>query len=160
MKNIVSFKRKKAIDRHYSIDPFIQIQKNMDNIIERFFEGGSLLTGDTFKDYNWYPKIDIAEGKDKITVNLEIPGVDSKDLDIKLDGRFLTIKGEKKNEKKEKDDNYYHMERSYGYFNRKLELPADVLESDVDALYKKGILTIKLKKTEEAQAKKIEIKTA
>jgi HSP20 family protein len=72
---------------------------------------------------------------------------------------LLTIKGEKKREKEEKDENYHCMERSYGYFNRTIELPADVDPEKVDASYKKGVLKIELKKTKESEIKKIEIKS-
>jgi HSP20 family protein len=112
-----------------------------------------------FKEDSWFPTIDISEGKKDITVKAEIPGVEANDIDISLNGKLLTIKGEKKQEKEEKEENYHRMERSYGYFNRTIELPSEVDPEKVDASYKKGVLKIELKKTKESETKKIEIKS-
>jgi HSP20 family protein len=75
-----------------------------------------------------------------------------------MDGRTLIIKGEKKQEKEDQDENYHRRERSYGYFRRTTQLPADVDASKVEASYKKGVLKVVLKKTRESEAKKIEIR--
>lgn len=88
----------------------------------------------------------------------ELPGVETEDIDVSLDGRMLTIKGEKKHEKEEKKENYHRVERSYGYFNRSIELPAEVDASKVDASFKKGVLKIELNKTKATETKKIQIK--
>jgi HSP20 family protein len=131
-----------------------------DNLFDRFFDLDFPSTREFFKEGRWLPSVDISEGKKEITVKAEIPGVDAKDIDIALDGRRLTIKGEKKQEKEEKDENYHRVERSYGYFNRTVELPTEVNADKVDASYEKGILKIVLKKTKEAETKKIEVKAA
>ena len=101
----------------------------------------------------------MVDGKGKITVKAEIPGCEAKDIDVKLDGRMLTISGEKKQEKEEKDENFHRVERTYGSFSRMVELPGEVNPEDVDATYKKGVLKLVLKKIRETEAKKIEIKT-
>jgi HSP20 family protein len=72
---------------------------------------------------------------------------------------MLTIKGEKKQEKEEREENFHRMERSYGYFNRTIELPCEVDSEKVDASYKKGVLKIELKKTKESESRQIEIKS-
>jgi HSP20 family protein len=105
-----------------------------------------------------FPVLDISEGKKEITVKAEIPGVEAGDLDVSLDERTLIIKGKKKQEKEDKDENYHRMERSYGYFRRTVQLPADVDPSKVEASYKKGVLKVVLKKTKESEAKKIEVR--
>ena len=81
-------------------------------------------------------------------------------MDISLDGKRLTIKGEKKREKEEKEENYHRVERSYGSFNRTVELPVEVEPDQVEASYKKGVLKIVMKKSKESESKKIHIKTS
>ena len=76
-----------------------------------------------------------------------------------MDGRILTIKGQKKEERKESEETFYRVERSYGYFSRTIELPAEVNPNKVEASYKRGILKIKLRKTKSSEAKRIRIKT-
>ena len=100
-----------------------------------------------------------SEGNKNITVKAEIPGTEAKDLNISIDGRFLTTKGEKKREGKEKDENYYRVERSYGYFNRTIELPAEVNSDKVNASYKRSILKIELRKAKGSETKRIKITT-
>jgi HSP20 family protein len=104
-----------------------------------------------------YPAVDVSEDEREITVKAELPGLESKDVDISLDRGVLTLKGEKKFEEEEKKDNYHRIERSYGSFYRSLTLPAEVKEDAVKAKFDKGVLTITLPKSEKAKSKKIEI---
>ncbi len=106
----------------------------------------------------WLPAVDVSETEDKITVKAEIPGMEAKDIDISMVGDTLVIKGEKKAEKEEKDENYHMVERSYGSFSRSMKLPATVDPDKVDASYKNGVLIIVLPKKEEVKPKPIEIK--
>jgi len=99
------------------------------------------------------------EERKDITIKAEIPGIEAKDFDVSIDGRLLTIKGEKKQEQKEKDETYYRVERLYGYFKRTIELPAEVDPNKVDASYKRGILKIRLRKSKESKTKRIKITT-
>lgn len=135
-----------------------EFRKEMDNLVDRFFGGSFFPAAEFLNGGKWFPTVDIREGKKEITVQAEIPGVEAKDIDVSVDGRMLTIKGEKKQEKEEKDENYHRVERTYGYYNRTIELPAEVDASEVDATYKKGILKVVLKKTKESETKKIEVK--
>lgn len=135
-----------------------EFRREIDNLFDRFFDGDFFPSTELFREGGWTPRIDIKEDKKNITVRAEIPGVDHKDLNIDLDGRILSIKGEKKQEKEDKEENMYRVERSYGYFARSLELPAEVDPDGVEAEYKKGVLTVKLKKTRESERKRIEIK--
>ncbi len=105
----------------------------------------------------WTPSLDVSETKDKVVVKVEAPGMDPKEMDISLSGGTLTIKGEKKQEKEEKDENYHLVERSYGSFSRSVRLPAEVQEDKVKATYKDGVITITLPKTEQAKEKEIKI---
>lgn len=126
----------------------------MDNLFERFFgERPSLET----IERGWVPTLDVSETKDAIAVNVEIPGIEPKDVDISLHSDILTIKGDKKQEKEEKDENYYRMERSYGNFSRSVRIPAAVKNEEIKAKYKNGILKITLPKKEEVKSKEIKV---
>ena len=151
MKNLMPWRR-----RDREMTPF---RKGMDDFFDRFFRNPVLSGGGIFSDHNWYPSVDVSEGKKEIMVKAEIPGVDRKDIDISLDGRLLTIKGQKKHEKEESEEHYHRVESSYGYYQRTIELPAEVDSSQVDATYKDGILKMKLKKAKPAETKKIAIQT-
>ena len=137
----------------------VSFRDEMDNLFNRFFEMDLPISRRLFGDGEWAPRVDVIEGKGDITVKAEIPGCEAKDIDVKLDGRTLKISGEKKQEKEEKDENFHRVERSYGSFCRMVELPAEVIQQDIDAVYKKGVLKLVFKKARESEAKKIEIKT-
>ena len=133
--------------------------RNLDNLYNRFFEPELLPSSFLFDEGRWCPTLDISEGRKDITIRAEIPGIEAKDFDISVDGRLLTIKGEKKQEQKQKEETYYRVERSYGYFNRTIQLPADVNPDKVDATYRRGILKIKLRKSKKNESKRIKITT-
>lgn len=152
MFRILPWNRKKK--RHSN-----EMRREIDNIYDRFFEPKFLPSSYLFGEGKWDPIIDISEDRKNITVKAEIPGIEAKDFDIYVDGRLLTIRGEKKYEKKEKEETYYRVERSYGHFNRTIELPAEVDSNKVDANYKRGILKIKLRKAPGYETNKIKIAT-
>lgn len=108
------------------------------------------------------PAIDLAEKEKQYEITAELPGLDEKDVEIGLSGRTLTIKGEKKEEKEERQKDYYMSERRYGSFQRAFQLPEGVDADKIDATFSKGILTVRLPKTVGAQRaeKKISIKAA
>ena len=135
-------------------------RREMDNMYDQFFGPDFLPSTFLFRKNKWIPNIDISEGKKEISVKAEAPGIEASDFDISLDGRILTIKGEKKDEQKENEETYYRVERSYGYFSRTIELPAEVDPKKVEASYKRGILKIKIRKTKSSETKRIQIATA
>ncbi len=106
---------------------------------------------------SWAPAMDILQNKDNIVVKAEIPGMDEKDVEITLEGSTLQIKGEKKYEKEEKEEDRYHSERFYGKFQRIVELPSAVDTTAVKATYRQGILEIVLPKKEELKPKQIKV---
>jgi len=110
------------------------------------------------------PRIDIAESKDAIDLTAELPGVDEQDVDVTLDDGVLTIRGEKKAERdeKDKDKNWHVVERSYGSFSRTISLPFDPDSAKVEAKFENGVLHIHLPKPAEVAKKqqKIEVKKA
>ena len=108
------------------------------------------------------PAIDMREDEKAYKISAELPGIDAKDIDISVSGDMLVLKGEKRQEKEEKDKNYHFSERAYGSFQRAFELPSSVDRDKVAADFSKGVLTITLPKTAEAQkpVKKIEVKSS
>jgi HSP20 family protein len=104
------------------------------------------------------PAIDEAEDEKAYYVTAELPGMDEKDIDISLADNVLTIQGEKKLEKEEKEKNYHMIERAQGAFRRVLALPSEIDENKVEASFRKGVLSITLPKSKEAQAKEKHIK--
>ena len=137
----------------------VHFRNELDDLFSRFFDLDFPISRKLFGEGEWAPRVDLSEGKTDITVQAELPGCDAKDIDISLDGRNLTIKGEKRQEKEDKEENYRRIERAYGMFSRTLTLPTEVDPKKVDASFKDGILKIVLHKTKEAAAKKIAIKT-
>jgi HSP20 family protein len=135
------------------------LQKRIDHLYDQFFGSSFLPSAYLFGERNWDPKLDISEGGKDITIKVEIPGIEAKDFDISIDGRLLTIRGEKKQEQNEKEETYYRVERSYGYFSRTIQLPAEVDPDKVEASYKRGVLKIKLRKAKAYEAKRIKITT-
>lgn len=131
------------------------LQNEMNRMMDRIFREGSLTeTG------MWLPPIDLSETNDKITVKAEIPGIDSKDIDISIQENTLFLKGEKREEKEEKGKNYYRVERQYGSFSRSVVLPATVDTDKITAECKNGVLEITLQKKEEVKPKQISIKVS
>ncbi len=108
-----------------------------------------------------YP-VDIIEGDKAYEVTAELPGMDEKDIEVKIADGGLTIKGEKQEQKEEKEKNYYLSERRYGSFERYFRIPEGVDTDKIEASFKKGVLTVNLPKKPEAQkpVKKIEVKAA
>jgi HSP20 family protein len=131
------------------LDPFRGFRTQLDTLFEDWFGrsmGGTLA-----------PRIDVSETGKEMTLTVELPGVDEKDIDVSLSGKQLTIKGEKKSEQEEKKDEegrvFHRVERSYGAFQRTMTLPFDVEPEKVSAQFKDGVLTVTLPKPQEAVGK-------
>ncbi|NWG03915.1 MAG: Hsp20/alpha crystallin family protein [Syntrophaceae bacterium] len=135
---------------------FDRLRKEMDRLWDSFFEGRP---GRRIKEEGeWLPSLDVAETKGDLIVKAELPGMDPKDIEISLTEGILTIKGEKKQEKEEKEEGYHLIERSYGSFARSIRLPKDVQSDKINASFKNGVLKVTLPKSEEAKKKEIKIK--
>jgi HSP20 family protein len=108
------------------------------------------------------PAIDMSEDDRAYKISAELPGLDAKDVDLSISGGTLILKGEKRQEKEEKEKNYYFSERAYGSFQRAFELPSSVDREKIAADFSKGVLTITLPKTPDAQKqqKKIDVKSS
>ena len=135
---------------------FDRMSKEMDRLWDFFLEGG--LRRRTEEAGEWLPSLNVAETKNELVVKAEVPGMDFKDIDISLSDGVLTIKGEKKQEKEEKEADYHLVERSYGVFTRSIPLPQEVESDKISASYKDGVLKVMLPKSEETKKKEIRIK--
>src|SRR5579884_1194490 len=103
------------------------------------------------------PPVDIYEDEHNITLKMEVAGIEEKDIDVRIEGTTLTVHGERKLEKEEKEENYRRMERQYGSFTRSFTLPSSVDPTQVSAHYDKGVLKISLAKKAEAKPKQIKV---
>jgi HSP20 family protein len=103
------------------------------------------------------PPVDIYEDEHTIAVKMEVPGIDEKDIDVRIESNTLTVHGERKIEKEEKEENFRRVERQYGSFTRSFTLPSSVDTGQVNAHYDKGILKISLAKKAEAKPKQIKV---
>jgi len=116
---------------------------------------------DTFKERKtsdfWTPNIDILETKEEYKIKMDIPGVFKEDVNISVTGNDLIIKGERKEEKFENETNCYRKEIPYGIFMRQIVLPENVSEENIKALYKDGVLEVRIPKADKAKSKQITI---
>jgi HSP20 family protein len=135
-----------------------RLRREMDRFWDDYF--GSGRRGLRPLQAEFAPAVDVKESTDQIVVKAEVPGMEAKDINISVTGEVLTIKGEKKSEPEEKEENYHVVERSYGSFSRSLVLPSAVDLDKIEAKYDKGVLTVICPKKEEVKPKAIEIKTA
>ena len=108
----------------------------------------------------WNPSVDIFENDNEVIIKAELPGMNSKDIEVKLENNVLMLKGERRFEKETKEENYHRIEREYGTFSRSFALPAAVNSDKVTAEYKDGILKVTLPKKEEIKSKPIKVAAA
>ena len=135
---------------------FDRMRREMERVWDTFLEGD--VRKESKEDSVWLPSVDVSETKNDLVVKAELPGMDPKDIDITLSDGHLMIKGQKRHEKEEKDEDYHSVERSYGSFVRAVHLPKEVKHDKINASYKNGVLKIVLPKSEEAKTKEVKIK--
>jgi HSP20 family protein len=132
------------------------LHRSIDDLLEDFFGG----TGTMSRADGLAPRFEVSEIDGAIVVDAELPGMDEKDVQVTLQDNILTIKGEKKNEQETKKKNCYIAERSYGSFQRSLQLGSGIDAANIKAAFKKGVLTVTIPKTEpeKSKARTIDIK--
>ena len=108
---------------------------------------------------NFAPPVDVYEDEHNITLKIEVPGIDEKDINVTIENNTLTVRGERRFEKDEKEENFHRVERMYGSFTRSFTLPNTVDPEQVSAQYEKGVLKIRLAKKAEAKPKLIKVNT-
>jgi HSP20 family protein len=142
-----------------NMNPFKDIEKvrsELDKLWDTFLFGRPQ-KGDFQGEGEWQPPIDVAETESELVVNVEIPGMDPKDIDISLSEGTLTIRGERKQEKENEEEDYHFIERNYGPFSRSIQIRREIESNNISASYKNGVLRITLPKSHEAR-KEIKIK--
>ena len=131
---------------------FSTLQDRLNRLYRDSFAGEEALSNTGFA-----PPVDVYEDEHHVTLKIEVPGIDEKDMDVRLENRTLTVHGERRFEKEEKEENFRRVERQYGSFTRSFTLPTTVDSESVSANYDKGILSIKLAKKAESKPKQIKV---
>lgn len=134
-----------------SNDPFSLFRDEMDDVFSQFFPS-ILRTGDQGSTTGLALRADMTETKDAISVTVDVPGIEEKNIDVQFADNILTISGHRDEESEEKDTNFHMIERSYGAFQRRFVLPCEIDSDKIDAKLKKGVLKIKLPKSAKAKA--------
>lgn len=142
-------------------DPFREYSTLQDRMNRLFRDSyGNEGREESLTTSTFAPPVDVYEDEHNITLKIEVPGTDEKDIDVRLENNTLTVHGERKFEKEEKEENYRRVESQYGSFTRSFTLPTTVDAEKVSATYDKGVLKIELAKKAEAKPKQIKIGVA
>ncbi len=139
-------------------DPFRDLA-NLQNRMNRLFEESVAVPGrsEELGFGSFLPPVDVYEDEHAISLKMDVPGIDQKDIDIRVENNILTVHGERKLEKEEKKENFQRVERQYGSFTRSFTLPNSVDTDNVSAEYSNGLLKIRLAKRAEAKPKQIKV---
>ncbi|MDD5475821.1 MAG: Hsp20/alpha crystallin family protein [Syntrophales bacterium] len=155
--------RNRLPSRREEENPVTSLQRTINDVFDSFMGDIGRLQFPGIEDWRgqFAPNIDVKENDKEIEVTAELPGMDEKDIDVSITKDALVLRGEKKEEKEEKDKGYWHTERRYGSFQRVIPLPEAIDTDKAEAGFKKGVLSIRIPKTGEAEkaGKKIAIKT-
>lgn len=146
IKHIVPWRKNNNLDFYNNLNySFADLHKDINSLLNNFFDDDfSLVKRDSLFHA---PKIDVIENDDNYTIKADLPGMDEKDLSVNLNENRLTIKGERKEEKKEENDKYYIAERHTGSFSRVISLPENTVDEEkIKATFNKGVLTLHLPK--------------
>jgi len=162
--NLIPWRRKRESEAEHeqSETSLARLRHDMDSLFDRFFRD-PWSWGELDRPVSGLmsmPRTDLADSENEVTVTMELPGVDPKDVNIDMTGDLLTIRGEKKEEKKEKKSNYHYVERQHGSFQRTVRLPSTVDAGKVDATFKNGVLSVRIAKHPEAKPKRITVRSA
>jgi HSP20 family protein len=133
---------------------FSSVQDRLNRLFNASFNEGR---DESLATASFSPAVDVYEDEHNITLKIEAPGIDEKDIDVRVENHTLTVHGERKFEKEEKEENYRRIERQYGSFTRTFTLPNTVDTESVSANYEKGVLKVKLAKKAEAKPKQIKV---
>lgn len=137
-------------------DPFQNLASLQDQV-NRLFDTSFPGRSDSSALTAWAPAVDIYETENELVLKADLPDINEKDLDIRVENNMLTIRGERKFEQKVKEDNYLRIERTYGSFSRSFSLPNTVSTEGIKADYKNGVLTVELAKRAESKPKQVKV---
>ena len=133
---------------------FNTLQNRLNRLFNSSFNEGR---DESLATTSFAPAVDVYEDEHSVTLKIEVPGIDEKDIDVRIENNTLTVHGERNFDKDEKEDNYRRIERQYGSFTRTFTLPNTVDTDSVSANYEKGVLKVKLAKKAEAKPKQIKV---
>jgi HSP20 family protein len=134
---------------------FATLQDRINRVFRDSYSGSD--RDESLTTSSFAPAVDVYEDEHKVTLKIEVPGIDEKDIDVRVENNTLTVHGERKIEKEEKEENYRRVERQYGSFTRTFTLPQTVDTDKVSANYDKGVLNVTLPKKAEAKPKQIKV---
>jgi HSP20 family protein len=134
---------------------FATLQDRINRVFRDSYSGAG--QDEALTTSSFAPAVDVYEDEHKVSLKIEVPGIDEKDIDVRVENNTLTVHGERKIEKEEKEENYRRVERQYGSFTRTFTLPTTVDTENVSANYDKGVLKITLPKKAEAKPKQIKV---
>jgi HSP20 family protein len=143
-----------VLTRFYPYRELNTLQDRVNRLFHESFSGGR---DESLATSSFAPAVDVYEDEHNVTLKIEVPGINEKDIDVRVENNTLTVQGERKFEKEEKEENYRRVERQYGSFSRTFTLPNTVDTESVSADYEKGVLKIKLAKKAEAKPKQIKV---
>src|ERR1700682_656872 len=138
-------------------EPFREFSTLQDRVNRLFRETQGNSQDESLTSSSFAPAVDVYEDEHNVTLKIEVPGIDEKDIDVRIQDNTLTVHGERKIEKEEKEENYRRVERQYGTFTRSFTLPSSVDPAQVNAQYDNGVLKISLAKKAEAKPKQIKV---
>ena len=144
-----------VLTRWNPVHEFTTLQDRMNRLFRTSY--GSEGPEESLTNTSFAPPVDVYEDEHSVTLKIEVPGIDEKDIDVRIENNTLTVHGERKFEKEEKEENFRRVERQYGSFTRSFTLPTTVDSEHVKANYDKGILNISLPKKAEAKPKQIKV---
>ncbi|KTC90274.1 Hsp20/alpha crystallin family protein [Fluoribacter dumoffii] len=159
MNTLLKWKKGNPLSMEHSQHPFLSLQQEVDRAFHDFYDMfASNKNWEQFEKLNLLPSMDVVEDKDHITIQMEMPGMDEKDINVSFTGSMLTITGEKSTSKKNDNKKYLSREISYGKYERSISLPSTVDIDKAKATFKKGMLWVELPKKAEAKGKSKDIK--
>ena len=145
-----------AITRWARVPNFTTLQDQVNKLFESTFNGN----GENSAITTWAPSVDIYETENELVLKADLPGINEKNIDIRVENNMLTVRGERQFENKVKEDNYLRVERTYGSFSRSFALPNAVNTEAINAEYKNGVLTVQLPKRAESKPKQVKVNVA
>lgn len=148
MFDLIPFKKRSAAPNIFS---------DMDDMVKNMWFGFPFHELQEDMDIGWSPRVDMSETDNGLEIVADLPGMEKKDVNVTLEDNLLTIKGERKEEKENKDKHFHTIERRSGSFYRAVRLPIEVEAKAVEAAFKNGVLTLRLPKSKEAKQKTVQI---
>lgn len=143
-----------AIVKYNPFKDLRTMQEEMNHLLDLAWNRES---GEDLKEGIWQPPVDIYEDRDSVVIKAEVPDIDQKDIEVKIENNTLTLRGERKQNLEVKKENYHRVERYYGTFQRSFTLPQTIDQEKVEAACDKGVLTVVLPKKEETKPKQIKV---